>query len=104
MGRVYDAVQVELGRRVALKILIPELAKVPSILERFRREALAAAVLGHPHIVDVTDFVLPNDGPPFLVMEHLVGEALVDVLSRDGMLSVPRALKGPTMSAPLTRS
>ncbi|MCA9610164.1 MAG: protein kinase [Myxococcales bacterium] len=93
MGRVYDAVQVELGRRVALKILIPELAKVPSILERFRREALAAAVLGHPHIVDVTDFVLPNDGPPFLVMEHLVGEALVDVLTRDGMLSVPRALK-----------
>ncbi len=93
MGRVYDAVQVELGRRVALKVLIPELAKVPAILERFRREALAAAVLGHPHIVDVTDFVIPSDGPPFLVMEHLVGEALVDVLTRDGMLTVPRALK-----------
>ncbi|MBX3273722.1 MAG: protein kinase [Sandaracinaceae bacterium] len=93
MGRVYDAVQVELGRRVALKVLIPELAKVPSILERFRREALASAVLGHPHIVDVTDFVLPSDGPPFLVMERLVGEPLVDVLTREGMLSVPRALR-----------
>ncbi|MCB9595873.1 MAG: protein kinase [Sandaracinaceae bacterium] len=93
MGRVYDAVQVDLGRRVAVKMLIPELAKNPSILERFRREALAAAVLGHPHIVEVTDLVLPSDGPPFLVMEHLVGEALVDVLTRDGMLTVPRALR-----------
>jgi len=93
MGRVYDAVQVELGRRCALKVLIPELAKSPNILERFRREALAAAVLGHPHIVDVTDFVLPEGGPPFLVMERLLGEALVDVLTRDGMLEVPRSVR-----------
>jgi len=93
MGRVYDATQVELGRRVALKVLAPGLAKNPSILERFRREALAAAVLGHPHIVDVTDFVLPDEGPPFLVMERLAGEPLMDVLQRDGMLAIPRAIR-----------
>ena len=93
MGRVYDAVQVELGRRVALKVLAPELAKEPTILERFRREAIAAAMLGHPHIVDVTDFVVPKQGPPFLVMERLVGEGLMDVLQQGGMLEVERAVR-----------
>jgi len=92
MGRVYDAVQVELGRRVALKVLAPELAKQPTILERFRREAIAAAMLGHPHIVDVTDFVVPEKGPPFLVMERLAGEGLMDVLQR-GPLEVERAVR-----------
>ena len=93
MGRVYDAVQVDLGRRVALKVLAPELAREPVLLERFRREAQAAGVLGNPHIVDVTDFAMPEGGPPFLVMEHLVGESLMDLLQREKRLSVRRAVR-----------
>ncbi|MFK7985568.1 MAG: serine/threonine-protein kinase [Sandaracinaceae bacterium] len=91
MGRVYEAVQVDLGRRVALKVLIPELARQEMILERFRREAQAAGVLANPHIVDVTDFVQPENEAPFLVMEHLVGRTLTRVLDRQGALGIGRA-------------
>ncbi len=93
MGRVYEATQVELGRHVAIKVLMRELSGEPVFLERFRREAIAAAVLGSPHIVDVTDFGAPEDGPPFLVMELLSGESLMDVLRREGALDVSRAVR-----------
>ncbi len=75
MGAVYLAEHVELHRKVALKVLLPEIARSPEIVERFFREARAAATIGHPGIVDVLD--LGRDGDTaFLAMEALDGEEL----------------------------
>jgi len=82
MGTVYEAVQEGLGRRVAVKVLTAALAEAPKSLERFRREALAAAQLGHPNLVRVTDFQQQDGEPTFLVMELLDGEGLDARLER----------------------
>ena len=92
MGVVYEAMQEDLGRRVALKVMHPGLAQSPTAIERFRREAVAAAALSHPHIVQVTDLVQDGDGPAFLVMELLSGESLEAAIQRDGPMSVERVL------------
>jgi serine/threonine-protein kinase len=77
MGAVYEGLQEDLRRRVAIKVLRGDLAKSDVLVERFRREALAAAGLGHPHIVQVTDFQRASAGdPPFLVMELLAGRSM----------------------------
>jgi len=83
---VYEAIQAELGRRVALKVLHPHLSLEPTLLERFRREALAAAALGHPNIVSVSDLQSPADAPPFLVMELLPGTSLKHAIQSGGPL------------------
>ena len=80
-GLVYEATQLDLGRRVAVKVL-REGAVALGDLQRFEREARAAAALGHPNIVQVFDFQLPPGGPPFLVMEHLPGRSLADELKQ----------------------
>ncbi len=75
MGTVYEAVQESLGRRVALKVIRAELATSPGIAERFEREALAIAKLGHPNIVEV--YALgEDDGVRYMAMELLTGESL----------------------------
>lgn len=89
MGDVYDALQLDLGRRVAIKVLRKRTDA--TALGRFEREARAAAALGHPHIVMVTDFGQPPDGPPFLVMERLVGLSLGEALRRYGPVPPERA-------------
>jgi predicted Ser/Thr protein kinase len=82
MGTVYEATQLELGRRVAIKVLRERLPK-PSMLSRFEREALAVARLRHPNIVTVYDFAKPSErGAAYLVMEYLQGESLADALRR----------------------
>jgi hypothetical protein len=90
MGSVYEAVQVDLGRRVAVKVL--HSTEDPTYLERFRREALAAAGLGQPNIVMVTDFQSPPGEPPFLVMELLTGESLAHAIARAGTLPPARVV------------
>jgi len=81
MGAVYEAVQEGLGRRVAVKLLHPHLARDVTLLERFRREADMAGGLGHPNIVQITDFqALPGE-PAIIVMEFLVGIPLSKILS-----------------------
>lgn len=75
MGEVWEAVQEGLGRRVAVKVLLPELVHEPELLARFQREAQAAASLGHPNIVQTTDFVSVPGEPPCLVMELLSGQS-----------------------------
>jgi serine/threonine protein kinase len=93
MGEVYEAVQEGLGRRVAVKVMSGPMASDPQLLERFQREARAVAALGHPHIVQVTDFQDNPGEPPFLVMERLIGESLGDLLEREPMVTPPRACR-----------
>ena len=75
VGNVYEVEHVEIGARFALKLLAPRLLGIPGVVERFAREARAAASLDNPHIVRVTDFGREGDRP-YLVMELLSGRTL----------------------------
>jgi len=75
MGAVYRAVQISLGRQVAVKIMAPALADQPGYLERFNREARLAASLEHPHIITIYDFGAHRD-LTFVVMKLLTGGSL----------------------------
>ncbi|HUP85152.1 MAG TPA: PASTA domain-containing protein [Acidimicrobiales bacterium] len=90
-AHVYVADDVELHRRVAVKVLHPALAEDEAFLRRFRAEARAVANLRHPHVMQVFDWGQDADGP-FLVLEHLSGGSLRDVLDRGHLLSPSQAL------------
>ena len=90
MAQVYLARDRTLDRPVAVKELAPEFATDPSFVERFRREAQAAANLSHPNIVGVFDWGT-QDGTYFIVMEYIDGPSLSQVIRRDGPLHPRRA-------------
>lgn len=91
MGRVYLAEHVLMRKRVALKVLHRELMTVPEIVQRFEREARAAAHIEHAHVAGATDFGKLPDGSVYLVLEFVEGLALSEVMS-EGPLPVARAL------------
>ncbi|MCB9754141.1 MAG: serine/threonine protein kinase [Myxococcales bacterium] len=83
MGAVYLATHLGTGRTVALKVIAPEFMAQAEFVERFRREARAAGRLRHPNVVNVTDFgfaTLRERQVAYLVMEHLAGRTLGDLL------------------------
>ena len=90
MAQVYLARDRALDRPVAVKELVPEFATDPSFVERFRREAQAAANLSHPNIVGVYDWGA-QDGTYFIVMEYIDGPSLSKVLRTEGPLHPRRA-------------
>src|SRR5204862_2370233 len=79
MAEVYLARDQLLNRPIALKALFPEYAREPSFVERFRREAQAAANLNHPNIVAIYDWG-QEDGTFFIVMEYVEGRSLRDLI------------------------
>ena len=99
MGQVYLATDKNLGtRRVAVKTVRQDILNSDDLQEgeaiaRFEREAMSAASISHPHIVDVTDFGESKDGVFYLVMEFVEGETLHRLLRREGTLPVKRAVK-----------
>ncbi len=90
MAQVYRAMDRQLERPVALKVLFPELSVDRTFVERFRREAQAAANLSHPNIVPVFDWG-EDDGSYFIVMEYVEGRPLSAVL-RDPRPIPPRQI------------
>src|SRR6478609_571760 len=93
MGYVVSAMHVELGEVVALKFLRPEALQIEELVERFAREARAAAKIRSEHVARVFDVGVLPDGVPFIVMEHLAGQDLADVLQERGPLPIKVAVE-----------
>ncbi|MCX7792762.1 MAG: protein kinase [Chloroflexaceae bacterium] len=91
MAAVYRAADTVLQRDVALKILYPHYSDDPAVVERFKREAVTAASLSHPHIVAVYD-VGEQEGMVFIAMQLLTGRTLQDRLQETGALSLEALL------------
>src|ERR1051326_8679879 len=92
MGVVYEATQTDLGRKVAIKVMLPAARVLPDADIRFLREARAAAALESEHAVNVIDTGRLDDDTPFFVMEYLDGEDLAKHIRRVGALPVPEAV------------
>jgi eukaryotic-like serine/threonine-protein kinase len=92
MSTVFRAHDLQLDRRVAIKILHEHYASDPEYLERFRREARAVARLSHPNIVTVIDRG-DDDGRQYIVFEYVEGENLKELVLHSGRLPVRRALE-----------
>jgi eukaryotic-like serine/threonine-protein kinase len=90
MAEVYVAEDQLLNRTVAVKVLFPELAQDEAFVERFRREARAAASLNHHNIVSVYDFG-EDEGSWFIVMEYVEGRNLREIIRSDGPMDPARA-------------
>jgi len=95
---VYEAEHLDLGRRVALKIVRCGAHETDETLARFRREARTSGSLRHPNIADVFDVGYTDDGSPYLVMELLNGESLGAWIAR-GPLSIEAAVEVGTQLA-----
>ena len=92
MSIVYRARHELLKKTMAVKVLKESLATNKVSLSRFHREAMAAASIGDPHIVDITDYGFTDSGEAFIVMEHLQGLSLREALRKDGPLEVGRCV------------
>ena len=92
MGTVVSAVHQQLEQRVAIKLLHDEALNHPEIVERFKREARSVARLKNEHVVRVLDVGSLESGAPFMVMEHLDGQDLGELLAREGPMALEDAV------------
>jgi serine/threonine protein kinase len=99
MGIVFEAEQVRLRRKVAVKVLPGHLARDTQALLRFQREAELVSLLQHPHVVQIVDFDTTEGGEPYIVMEFLPGESLAARMHRDGKLPLELAVRIATQAA-----
>jgi serine/threonine protein kinase len=100
MGTVYLAVHTIMGRKAAIKVLKPELARDESLVMRFFNEARAANAIRHPNIIDIIDVgLLPDDNVPYMLMEFLEGESLATRLERTRILEVSAAVEYASQTA-----
>src|ERR1700733_1883495 len=91
MGTVYAVEHMHMRKRLAVKILHPEMTRRPEVVARFEREALAAAHIDHPNVAAATDFGKLDDGSFFLALEYVEGQGLREALTA-GRLELGRAL------------
>jgi serine/threonine protein kinase len=100
MGTVYLALHPIMGRKAAIKVLKPELARDESLVTRFFNEARAANAIRHPNIIDIIDVgLLPDDNVPYMLMEFLEGESLATRLDRVRPLEVSAAVEIASQTA-----
>jgi len=92
MGIVYEARHVGLDKPLAVKVLRPDIASDEIAVERFRREAMSATMVGNPHILDIVDFGHLPSGESFFAMEFLDGSSLARTILRESPLPVPRVV------------
>lgn len=92
-SEIYLAHDRWLSRWVVIKQLTADLADNPEVRSRFLHEATAAQQIEHPNVVQVEAVIEPEDQPPFLVMEALIGETLGDLLRRETCLPVRQVLR-----------
>jgi len=104
MGAVYQAEHTLMRKRMAIKVLHPEMTRLPEVVARFEREAMAAAHMDHPHVVTATDFGKLEDGSFFLALEFVEGKSLREIIAA-GRLDLGRALHiGRQIAAALQRA
>ena len=93
MGAVYRAVQMPLGRDVAVKTLLPSLQSTPSMVQRFFQEAKLLSQLSHPNVVTIIDFGNTETGMIYMVMELLVGSTLSRIVPKEEGLPLNRTVR-----------
>jgi eukaryotic-like serine/threonine-protein kinase len=91
MGAVYQAEHMHMHKRLAVKVLHPEMSRLPEVVARFEREAMAAAHIEHPNVAAATDFGKLDDGSFFLVLEYVEGQDLRRAMAQ-GRVELGRAL------------
>jgi hypothetical protein len=93
MGAVYLGRHLKIGRRDAIKVLHSEMARDPDAIARFDRGARNVGAVRHPNVCTIYDFSDTDEGLQYLAMEFVAGEALKDLLDREGRLPLDRALR-----------
>ncbi len=93
MGKVYQATQEILRRKVAIKVLKPEYSVKEDIVARFHREAISASQIKHANVIEVFDYGMLENGCAYLAMEHLHGNDLAEELMQHGFIRTRRALR-----------
>jgi serine/threonine-protein kinase len=92
MGVVYRCTHTIIGKKVAMKVLRPDLARDGEVTERFLNEAKAASAIGNPHIIDISDFGMFADGATYFVMEFLSGAPLSRVVESSQAVPIKRII------------
>jgi TPR repeat protein/tRNA A-37 threonylcarbamoyl transferase component Bud32 len=93
MAVVFKAKQMLMDRVVAIKMMLPEVAKDESTVQRFQREAMNASKLRHPNVITIYDFGVSPEGMPFMVMDYLQGDSLENLIEREGAIRPERAVE-----------